>query len=376
MMRSFTQRLALAVASVGFLFVSLGSPAAQAQCQAAATWIEFGDGFRNGGPGDTTPTVTISNSPELGATIDLIVQNPGSGGNAACILFSDRVGAESSPFGGTIHVDRFSAAAFDIALPLAAGESRFSLTLPSDAKRCGQSIFIQVLLIDAGAASGVAFSNGLELILGDPPRIFGSDLGGALFVADASQAQARLVGYMGVVMWDIAATRDGSVIYGVTSGGSLYTIDPATAQATFLVNLSIAGPFNGLEIDAAGTLWASGSRALATIDPSTGQTTIVSDLGGRVSAGDIAFGNDGSLLVTTTSRELLAIDPQTYQVTVRGQIDGDVYGLAWARDLRLYGFRGNRHVVRIDESTGATEDLGLIQADFNPGGLAGATTVY
>jgi hypothetical protein len=55
-----------------------------------------------------------------------------------------------------------------IALPitLAYGSDSFVGTLPDDETLCGVAVDMQALEVDSGAAKGVSFTDGFELILG------------------------------------------------------------------------------------------------------------------------------------------------------------------------------------------------------------------
>jgi Tol biopolymer transport system component len=124
-----------------------------------ASWTDYGSGF----PGTNgVPTITSRDLPILGATITLDVSNSYGKPTWGVLLAGIGRADDATLRGGAILVD----------LPLvdpitfSYGSDSFSGTLPLDFGEFGTTLDLQVLEFDPGAAKGVSFTAGLELVLG------------------------------------------------------------------------------------------------------------------------------------------------------------------------------------------------------------------
>jgi hypothetical protein len=123
-----------------------------------AAWSNYGAGH----PGTNgVPTLSPSQNPVLGNTINLLVGNSlGAQTQAALVIGVQDL---NLPFlGGNLLVLPLVAPAVSIA---AAG-AQVPLGIPLDGDLCGVPVFVQFLLLDGGASQGVAFTRGLRLDLG------------------------------------------------------------------------------------------------------------------------------------------------------------------------------------------------------------------
>jgi hypothetical protein len=125
-----------------------------------ATSTNYGAGF----PGTLgVPNLSSSSPPVFGATVDLTIDN--SSGIWAPALLAFGVGRASIPTraGGTLLVD--APLYFIEAIP----PSGLTLpyTVPFDVVLCGAQLDLQVLELDAGAQFGIAFTPGLEWVVGN-----------------------------------------------------------------------------------------------------------------------------------------------------------------------------------------------------------------
>jgi len=124
-----------------------------------AYWSSYGDGF----PGTNgVPSLTCPTDPVLGTTVTVDLSNS-SGSSTIGLLFIgfDRAQLHSS-WGGDLLVIPFITMLVDIP----AGGLSVSGDLPDDEALCGVKIDLQAFEVDSGAAHGVSFTRGLELVLG------------------------------------------------------------------------------------------------------------------------------------------------------------------------------------------------------------------
>jgi Tol biopolymer transport system component len=124
-----------------------------------AAWTNYGSGFA-GSLG--VPDFTARSAPILGTSVTLDLENS-SGADATALLFVgfDR-GDVPSVWGGELLV--VPVLANVVALP--PGTTSFTGTLPSDEVLLGEVVDLQAIESDPGAAKGVSFTQGLELLLG------------------------------------------------------------------------------------------------------------------------------------------------------------------------------------------------------------------
>jgi hypothetical protein len=95
-------------------------------------------------------------------TIDLLVGNSAGIDTIGRILAGPRSPPQLMPFGGSLLVDVRWASL--VSIP--AGGLTIPVAVPCDAALCGVTFALQTLQQDPGASHGVAFSPGLELVLG------------------------------------------------------------------------------------------------------------------------------------------------------------------------------------------------------------------
>ncbi|MBL8844088.1 MAG: PD40 domain-containing protein [Planctomycetes bacterium] len=125
-----------------------------------AAWSSYGAGFpgRNG----VIPALTASAPPERGTTIDVVVGNS-SGLYTVAFLFVGGTRIDLPlKLGGSLLV----AADAVVAIAVPPGEATLATEIPWDVP-CGVIVDAQSLLLDPWAAKGVAFSAGLELLIGE-----------------------------------------------------------------------------------------------------------------------------------------------------------------------------------------------------------------
>lgn len=124
-----------------------------------AIWLNYGDGV----PGTSgVPAFTAQADPVLGSTLSLDLEN--SNGSATVgLLFVGLARAElPTSWGGELLV----APTITSWLSLPAGSTTISGSIPNDSSLCQVAVDLQALEVDSGAARGVSFTRGLELILG------------------------------------------------------------------------------------------------------------------------------------------------------------------------------------------------------------------
>ena len=129
-----------------------------ADCPTAA-WRPYGIGF----PGTNgVPSIAASANPVLGSSVNVTVGNSLGATTGGAVVIG--AAATSIPvfWGGTI------LATPDIVLSstVPAAGLALPLQIPASSFLCGLSLFFQGVMLDAGAARGIANTQGLELLLG------------------------------------------------------------------------------------------------------------------------------------------------------------------------------------------------------------------
>ena len=120
----------------------------------------YGAGF----PGTNGfPTLVAMSNPLLGAAVDIVANTAANSTQAAGLQFGFAPINVPTPFGGSLLV---SVAFASLVQLTPAGFTR-TLNIPNQPAVCGSSIYAQLLHLDPGAAFGIAFSDGLELIVGN-----------------------------------------------------------------------------------------------------------------------------------------------------------------------------------------------------------------
>jgi Tol biopolymer transport system component len=127
--------------------------------QTPASWTNYGAGF----PGTNgVPAFTASANPVLGAAISLDAGNSSGTWSVGLVLLGVQSASIPTRAGGTLLVDPLLYAF----LPLTPSGGSLQGQVPRDPSLYGVSLFCQVLEIDAGAAHGISFSPGIQLIFG------------------------------------------------------------------------------------------------------------------------------------------------------------------------------------------------------------------
>jgi Tol biopolymer transport system component len=126
---------------------------------ADASWTNYGAGFA-GTHG--VPAFTAGAVPRLGTTVTLALDSS-SGGFAPGLLF---LGLQRGSLVSSLGGDLLVVPLVTQVIALSPAGATFTGDLPLDLSLCGVTIDLQAIELDAGAAKGVSFSAGLELLLG------------------------------------------------------------------------------------------------------------------------------------------------------------------------------------------------------------------
>jgi hypothetical protein len=98
----------------------------------------------------------------LGSTITLDLQNSYGNPTGGLLLAGFQQASLRTNWGGALLV----LPALVIPIHFSYGDDIFSRPIPDDRHLCGVALDLQALEIDPGAAKGVSFTRGLELLLG------------------------------------------------------------------------------------------------------------------------------------------------------------------------------------------------------------------
>jgi len=129
-------------------------------CSTAASWANYGAGF----PGTNgVPAFTAQQNPAFGATIDLDLANSSGVPTVGLLFVGFQRTSVHSGWGGDLLV----VPALVVPISFSYGGDTFSGGIPNDWSLCGVTVDLQAIEGDAGAAKGVAFTAGLELVLGE-----------------------------------------------------------------------------------------------------------------------------------------------------------------------------------------------------------------
>lgn len=213
----------------------------------------------------------------------------------------------------------------------------------------------------------LAFSTSAAIAGSVQPVLYVDDAAGRLGTINLSTGEAKVIGHLGVTLFDIAFDADEN-LYGVNPNG-LWLIDRHTAESTFIGgNYPYNAQMNALVFGPNGTLYAAGrDSVLYTVDTGTGFATPVGDMG-FASAGDLAFDKRGRLYLSSTNDSLVQIDLATGKGTEIGSFGfSQVLGLARSDDGIMYGYSGQQ-IFTVDLDTGA----GTLLRDYVGSGLSQA----
>lgn len=194
---------------------------------------------------------------------------------------------------------------------------------------------------------------------------------------DVLTKEFKLIGNMGVTMYDIALSPAGRLFGVDSSGNNLYKINKKTAKATLVAAMDPVGFCNALTFNRNGVLYGMQGSVLITINTVTGAVTQLGDTG-FVSNGDMVFFNNNLYLAGGESRLVLVdIGDPPSSVDIAGI--PLTYGLAVVYisegrggNYHLYGTSGNDlSVYQIDPITGRISNSAVIPT---LGGSEGETT--
>ena len=130
-----------------------------AKCLTLASWSNYGSGF----PGTNgIPTFTSQQNPVLGTTITLDLTNSYAQPTAGVIFVGFQRTSLHSNWGGELLV----VPALTLFTTFSYGGNSYTGDIPDDDSLCGTTVDLQAIELDPGAAKGVSFTAGLELLLG------------------------------------------------------------------------------------------------------------------------------------------------------------------------------------------------------------------
>jgi hypothetical protein len=128
-------------------------------CSTPASWLNYGNGF----PGTFgVPSFNSRQNPVLGSTITLDLANSWQQPTAGLLFIGFQRASIHSGWGGDLLV----VPVLTQLITFSFGFDSFSGGIPSDGTLCGFTIDLQALESDPGAAKGISFTQGLELVLG------------------------------------------------------------------------------------------------------------------------------------------------------------------------------------------------------------------
>lgn len=130
------------------------------------TWVAVPatqSSYGTGHPGTNgVPSLSASANPVLGTSPNVLVGNPWTQPTVAALFFGLSQANAPTPFGGTALVVPLTNVG--VAVPLGGGQQAFPL--PNDPTLCGFAVYMQAVVFDPGASQGLAFTPGLEFVLG------------------------------------------------------------------------------------------------------------------------------------------------------------------------------------------------------------------
>ncbi|MCA8951615.1 MAG: hypothetical protein KDE27_19060 [Planctomycetes bacterium] len=131
----------------------------QSWVDSPASWSNYGTGH----PGTNgIPSLTSSADPVLGTTPALLIGSSASGPTLGAVVLGVLRDNSPTAFGGTALVQVLGS----VVLTVPSTGAQLPLGIPSDPSFCGLAIDAQSLVFDAGASHGIAFSAGLEYVIG------------------------------------------------------------------------------------------------------------------------------------------------------------------------------------------------------------------
>ena len=124
-----------------------------------ATWTNYGAGH----PGTNgVPSLTSSGNPKLGTTPSVLIGNSAGAPTLASLFVGLMATSFPTPFGGTALVVPIT----NFVLFVPTGGGQVPIPLPNDPTFCGFVLDMQAVVVDGGASQSIAFTPGLEFVLG------------------------------------------------------------------------------------------------------------------------------------------------------------------------------------------------------------------
>lgn len=198
--------------------------------------------------------------------------------------------------------------------------------------------------------------------------ILTSNTDGNLYRVNTATGAATLIGNMGAGIGQIASSPSGLTTTGplYASDGDLYAVNPATGAATAIGAIGVS--VNSLTVSPSGIIYGA-NTGLYSISTTTGAANFVGNLGGSfVSSGDLCFGTDGTLYLSSTTPgtsddRLVKVNTATGAATLIGNIGfANVVGLALGQDGVMYGVTTGGQLLSINLATGAGSFIATISA--------------
>jgi Tol biopolymer transport system component len=128
-------------------------------CPTSASWSNYGAGY----PGTLgVPTLTSNSNPVLGSTFSIDLGDSSSLYTVALLFVGDQRADIPSTWGGHLLVQP----TLTVLLGLPPSGAVVRGAIPMEPPLCGVEVDLQAIELDPGAAKGVSFTPGLELVLG------------------------------------------------------------------------------------------------------------------------------------------------------------------------------------------------------------------
>jgi hypothetical protein len=129
------------------------------ECLQYSTWFNYGAGF----PGTHgVPSFTSQQNPSFGTTVTLDLANSYALPTVGALFVGFQRATIHSNWGGDLLV--VPAVTFEFTFSY--GGDSFTGSIPNDPSLCGLAVDLQAIEADPGAAKGVSFTQGLELVIG------------------------------------------------------------------------------------------------------------------------------------------------------------------------------------------------------------------
>jgi hypothetical protein len=124
-----------------------------------ASWSTYGVGH----PGTMiVPQIFSTANPVIGTTPDIFIGNSSFLPTLGALFFGDTSANVPTPWGGTALVVPITSVTF--AMP--PGSMLLPFPIPNDHSFCGLVLFMQAVMLDAGASAGLSFTPGMQWVVG------------------------------------------------------------------------------------------------------------------------------------------------------------------------------------------------------------------